>query len=270
MLPASHQSAAVLPASHQSTTTFCRVNPDSSLLSAMAFRTQNREREDKRNKISRTCPNHQKWTSEHKFTRSGPAAHRSHHGRRPSPSTSIQSTNRRLDRKLSADHHHSNRRQSSISSPSSLPNFVAKGGGAGIFQPPARAAVHPSRPPSLELRRHPLRETQIGIQFCSRISKGRGAASGKEKGMLVQGAPVMSPLLLIFHPTPLLFLPLSGFRNQWPESNWKKDFNFSPISDWLQQIHFLSNWLIHSVHDLLAHYLVNFDLFELIWLVLNW
>ncbi|KAK7278295.1 hypothetical protein RJT34_23321 [Clitoria ternatea] len=82
-----------------------------------------------------------------------------------SPSNSIQSTNRRLDymlqfldRKLSADH----RRNSSGSRPSPLPEFVAKGGGAGIFRLPARAAVHPLRPPSLELRPHPLRETQIG------------------------------------------------------------------------------------------------------------
>ncbi|XP_061342619.1 type II inositol polyphosphate 5-phosphatase 15-like isoform X2 [Gastrolobium bilobum] len=82
-----------------------------------------------------------------------------------SSSNSIQSTNRRLDymlqfldRKLSIDHHH----QPSVSRPSSLPEFVAKGGGTGIFRVPVRAAVHPARPPSLELRPHPLRETQIG------------------------------------------------------------------------------------------------------------
>ncbi|KAG5004416.1 hypothetical protein JHK86_028555 [Glycine max] len=84
-----------------------------------------------------------------------------------SPSNSIQSTNRRLDymlqfldRKLSADHGH--RRHSSGSRAAPLPEFVAKGGGAGIFRLPARGAVHPARPPSLELRPHPLRETQIG------------------------------------------------------------------------------------------------------------
>ncbi|KAL2325265.1 hypothetical protein Fmac_024323 [Flemingia macrophylla] len=83
-----------------------------------------------------------------------------------SPSDSIQSTNRRLDymlqfldRKLSAaDHRHS----SASSRAAPLPEFVAKGGGAGIFRLPPRAAVHPSRPPSLELRPHVLRETQIG------------------------------------------------------------------------------------------------------------
>jgi len=84
-----------------------------------------------------------------------------------SPSHSIQSTNRRLDymlqfldRKLSSDHAH--RRHSSGSRAAPLPEFVAKGGGAGIFRLPARGAVHPARPPSLELRPHPLRETQIG------------------------------------------------------------------------------------------------------------
>ncbi|RZB87698.1 type II inositol polyphosphate 5-phosphatase 15-like [Glycine soja] len=84
-----------------------------------------------------------------------------------SPSNSIQSTNRRLDymlqfldRKLSADHGH--RRHSPGSRAAPLPEFVAKGGGAGIFRLPARGAVHPARPPSLELRPHPLRETQIG------------------------------------------------------------------------------------------------------------
>ncbi|XP_057962460.1 type II inositol polyphosphate 5-phosphatase 15 isoform X2 [Malania oleifera] len=43
-----------------------------------------------------------------------------------------------------------------------LPEFVGSGGGTGIFKLPVRAAVHPGRPPSLELRPHPLRETQIG------------------------------------------------------------------------------------------------------------
>ncbi|CAB4316147.1 unnamed protein product [Prunus armeniaca] len=45
---------------------------------------------------------------------------------------------------------------------SSLPEFVAKGGGTGIFKVPVRGPVHPSRPPRLEVRPHPLRETQIG------------------------------------------------------------------------------------------------------------
>jgi len=89
-----------------------------------------------------------------------------------SPSNSIQSTNRRLDymlqfldRKLSAEH-----RRASGSRAASLPEFVAKGGGAGIFRLPARGAVHPARPPSLELRPHPLRETQIGRFLRSIVS----------------------------------------------------------------------------------------------------
>ncbi|PRQ41481.1 putative phosphoinositide 5-phosphatase transcription factor WD40-like family [Rosa chinensis] len=45
---------------------------------------------------------------------------------------------------------------------SSLPEFEAKGGGTGMFKVPVRGAVHPNRPPRLELRPQPLRETQIG------------------------------------------------------------------------------------------------------------
>ncbi|KAL3833948.1 hypothetical protein ACJIZ3_008684 [Penstemon smallii] len=52
------------------------------------------------------------------------------------------------------------------SSPSSsdqpLPEFSGSGGGTGIYKPPVRAPVHPSRPPSLEVMPHPLRETQVG------------------------------------------------------------------------------------------------------------
>ncbi|TXG56035.1 hypothetical protein EZV62_017348 [Acer yangbiense] len=43
-----------------------------------------------------------------------------------------------------------------------LPEFVGSGGGVGIFKVPTRSAVHPGRPPCLELRPHPLRETQVG------------------------------------------------------------------------------------------------------------
>ncbi|XP_062026757.1 type I inositol polyphosphate 5-phosphatase 12 isoform X2 [Rosa rugosa] len=43
-----------------------------------------------------------------------------------------------------------------------LPEFIGSGGGTGIFRVPTRAAVHPGRPPCLELRPHPLRETQVG------------------------------------------------------------------------------------------------------------
>ncbi|OMO97718.1 Inositol polyphosphate-related phosphatase [Corchorus olitorius] len=43
-----------------------------------------------------------------------------------------------------------------------LPEFIGAGGGSGIFKVPMRATVHPGRPPCLELRPHPLRETQVG------------------------------------------------------------------------------------------------------------
>ncbi|XP_020230657.1 type I inositol polyphosphate 5-phosphatase 12 isoform X2 [Cajanus cajan] len=43
-----------------------------------------------------------------------------------------------------------------------LQEFIGAGGGVGIFKAPFRASVHPGRPPCLELRPHPLRETQVG------------------------------------------------------------------------------------------------------------
>ncbi|KAK1426419.1 hypothetical protein QVD17_15090 [Tagetes erecta] len=43
-----------------------------------------------------------------------------------------------------------------------LPEFSASGGGSGFFKAPSRSAVHPGRPTPLELRPHPLRETQVG------------------------------------------------------------------------------------------------------------
>jgi len=43
-----------------------------------------------------------------------------------------------------------------------LQEFIGTGGGTGIFKAPFRASVHPARPPCLELRPHPLRETQVG------------------------------------------------------------------------------------------------------------
>ncbi|XP_071718485.1 type I inositol polyphosphate 5-phosphatase 13-like [Rutidosis leptorrhynchoides] len=43
-----------------------------------------------------------------------------------------------------------------------LPEFSGNGGDAGFFKAPSRSAVHPGRPTALELRPHPLRETQVG------------------------------------------------------------------------------------------------------------
>lgn len=42
-----------------------------------------------------------------------------------------------------------------------LPEFVGSGGGVGVFKAPIRAAMHPNRPPCLEIRPHPLRESQV-------------------------------------------------------------------------------------------------------------
>ncbi|KAJ6677539.1 INOSITOL 5-PHOSPHATASE [Salix viminalis] len=43
-----------------------------------------------------------------------------------------------------------------------LPEFIGNGSGNGIFNYPTRSAMHGGRPPCLELRPHPLRETQVG------------------------------------------------------------------------------------------------------------
>nr|XP_043610786.1 type I inositol polyphosphate 5-phosphatase 13-like [Erigeron canadensis] len=51
---------------------------------------------------------------------------------------------------------------SSSSDEHPLSEFSATGGGSGFFKAPSRSAVHPGRPTALELRPHPLRETQVG------------------------------------------------------------------------------------------------------------
>ncbi|KAJ0612577.1 putative inositol-polyphosphate 5-phosphatase transcription factor WD40-like family [Helianthus annuus] len=43
-----------------------------------------------------------------------------------------------------------------------MPEFSGTGGGTGFFKAPSRSAVHPGRPTAIELRPHPLRETQVG------------------------------------------------------------------------------------------------------------
>ncbi|KAH6804848.1 Endonuclease/exonuclease/phosphatase family protein [Perilla frutescens var. frutescens] len=63
-----------------------------------------------------------------------------------------------LDRKLST----------SSSPDQPMQEFTGSGGGAGIFRPPVRGPVHPKWPPSIEIRPHPLRETQVG-RFLRRI-----------------------------------------------------------------------------------------------------
>ncbi|KAL3650084.1 hypothetical protein CASFOL_006487 [Castilleja foliolosa] len=82
------------------------------------------------------------------------------------------------------------RKLSSASSPDQpLPEFSGSGGGTGIFKPPMRAPVHPNRPMSLEIRPHPLRETQVG-KFLRRlicVSDGNGPQlwAGSERGVRV-------------------------------------------------------------------------------------
>ncbi|XP_019161339.1 PREDICTED: type I inositol polyphosphate 5-phosphatase 12-like isoform X2 [Ipomoea nil] len=63
-----------------------------------------------------------------------------------------------------------------------LPEFIGAGGGTGIFKVPSRSAVHPGRPPCLELRPHPLRETQVGKYLrtigCTETQLWAGLESG--------------------------------------------------------------------------------------------
>ncbi|KAI4324388.1 hypothetical protein L6164_023932 [Bauhinia variegata] len=66
-----------------------------------------------------------------------------------------------------------------------LPEFIGNGGGTGIFRAPIRASVHPARPPCLELRPHPLRETQVG-KFLRNIACTEGQLwAGQESGVRV-------------------------------------------------------------------------------------
>ncbi|KAJ0244997.1 Type I inositol polyphosphate 5-phosphatase 13 [Hirschfeldia incana] len=64
-----------------------------------------------------------------------------------------------------------------------LPEFIGAGGGAGIFKVPVRAAVHPGRPPCLELRPHPLRETQAGRFLRSVACTDKQLWAGQENGV---------------------------------------------------------------------------------------
>ncbi|XP_068639736.1 type I inositol polyphosphate 5-phosphatase 12-like isoform X1 [Aristolochia californica] len=64
-----------------------------------------------------------------------------------------------------------------------LPEFVGTGGGTGIFKVPIRAAMHPGRPPALELRPHPLRETQTGIFLRTIVCTDTQLWAGQESGV---------------------------------------------------------------------------------------
>ncbi|KAI9198711.1 hypothetical protein LWI28_021011 [Acer negundo] len=86
-----------------------------------------------------------------------------------------------LDRKLST----SDDRNQNRSSASSLPEFVGRGGDIPMFRPPVRAAVHPARPPSLEVRPHPLRETQVGCFLRAILCTEKQLWGGGENGLRV-------------------------------------------------------------------------------------
>ncbi|XP_030540697.1 type II inositol polyphosphate 5-phosphatase 15-like isoform X2 [Rhodamnia argentea] len=66
-----------------------------------------------------------------------------------------------------------------------LPEFVGRGGGAGVFKLPVRAAVHPGRPPCVELRPHPLRETQIGRSLGTLVATPSQLWAGGERSVRV-------------------------------------------------------------------------------------
>ncbi|KAF6150721.1 hypothetical protein GIB67_020804 [Kingdonia uniflora] len=64
-----------------------------------------------------------------------------------------------------------------------LPEFIANGGGIGIFKAPIRGAMHPGRPPSLELRPHPHRETQMGSFLRNIVCTDTQLWAGEETGV---------------------------------------------------------------------------------------
>lgn len=66
-----------------------------------------------------------------------------------------------------------------------LPEITGEGGGGGIFQVPLRAPMHPGRPPALELRPHPLRETQAGSFLRALATNGDQMWAASESGLRV-------------------------------------------------------------------------------------
>ncbi|KAK8685256.1 hypothetical protein V6N13_041261 [Hibiscus sabdariffa] len=64
-----------------------------------------------------------------------------------------------------------------------LPEFIGSGGGTGIFKVPMRATIHPRRPPCLELRPHPLRETQVGKFLRNIACTSTQLWAGQESGV---------------------------------------------------------------------------------------
>ncbi|KAL0341390.1 UNVERIFIED_CONTAM: Type I inositol polyphosphate 5-phosphatase 12 [Sesamum radiatum] len=66
-----------------------------------------------------------------------------------------------------------------------LPEIMGSGGGVGVFKVPNRAACHPHRPACLELRPHPLRETQAGKSSRTIASTDTQLWAGLESGVRV-------------------------------------------------------------------------------------
>ncbi|XP_057781265.1 type I inositol polyphosphate 5-phosphatase 12-like isoform X2 [Salvia miltiorrhiza] len=66
-----------------------------------------------------------------------------------------------------------------------LPEFMGSGGGVGVFKAPTRAAMHPNRPPCLEIRPHPLRESQNGKFIKTIASTDTQLWAGQESGVRV-------------------------------------------------------------------------------------
>ncbi|KAG6758136.1 hypothetical protein POTOM_038472 [Populus tomentosa] len=106
--------------------------------------------------------------------------------------SSLEASNKRLDymiqfldRKLSNNTTTNTSNNDSVSHTHKtlgLSEFIGKGGGAGIFRVPVRAAVHPYRPPSLEIRPHPLRESQIGRVLKTIVTTENQLWGGRENG----------------------------------------------------------------------------------------
>ncbi|KAJ4773111.1 Type I inositol polyphosphate 5-phosphatase 12 [Rhynchospora pubera] len=67
--------------------------------------------------------------------------------------------------------------------PGTLPEFTGGGGNTGIFRVPVRAAVHPTRPPALEVRPHPLRETQAGSFLRALVGNENQLWAASESGL---------------------------------------------------------------------------------------
>ncbi|XAR64538.1 Inositol-polyphosphate 5-phosphatase [Bertholletia excelsa] len=95
-----------------------------------------------------------------------------------------QNISQRLDHSVSIDGSGGGNGGSDDSARQPLPEVIANGG-TGIFKAPSRAAVHPARPPCLELRPHPLRETQVGKFLRTIACTENQLWAGQESGVRV-------------------------------------------------------------------------------------